>query len=170
LVVRNDASTSKLLFETSDATRQAYNGFGETVSVGKANKVSYNRTFSSRGGGGGGGAGVDWLFNAEYPMLRWLERYGNDVTYSTDVDVDRISTLVQNHQVFLFVGHDENWSAGERSNVEAARDAGVHLAFFSANEMYWKTQWESSGAIEHWCATKKVLCFVAYFATLIRDI
>ena len=46
--------------------------------------------------------------------------------------------------MFLSVGHDEYWSAGQRANVEAARDAGVNLAFFSGNEMYWKTRWEPS--------------------------
>ena len=28
--------------------------------------------------------------------------------------------------------------------MEAARDAGVHLAFFSGNEVFWKTRWETS--------------------------
>ena len=28
--------------------------------------------------------------------------------------------------------------------MEAARDAGVNLAFFSGNEMFWKTRWEPS--------------------------
>ena len=28
--------------------------------------------------------------------------------------------------------------------MEAARDAGVNLAFFSGNEIYWKTRWEPS--------------------------
>ena len=46
--------------------------------------------------------------------------------------------------MFLSVGHDEYWSGGQRQNVEAARQAGVHLAFFSGNEMFWKTRWESS--------------------------
>ena len=33
---------------------------------------------------------------------------------------------------------------GQRTNVEAARAAGVHLAFLSGNEIFWKTRWESS--------------------------
>ena len=41
-------------------------------------------------------------------------------------------------------GHDEYWSAPQRANVEAARDAGVNLAFFSGNEVFWKTRWEPS--------------------------
>ena len=46
--------------------------------------------------------------------------------------------------MFLSVGHDEYWSGGQRANVEAARDAGVNLAFFSGNEVFWKTRWETS--------------------------
>ena len=44
----------------------------------------------------------------------------------------------------MSVGHDEYWSGTQRANVEAARDAGVNLAFFSGNEVYWKTRWEPS--------------------------
>ena len=152
-VVRDDASTSDLVFKTSDATWQAYNVFGGNslyvgsvagFPAGHAPKVSYNRPFLTRSGGGGGGAAEDWLFNAEYPMVRFLEANGYDVTYTTDVDADRYGSLLLNHGAFLSVGHDEYWSGGERAAVEAARDAGVHLAFLSGNEVYWKTRWESS--------------------------
>ena len=48
------------------------------------------------------------------------------------------------------MGHDEYWSGGQRANVEAARAAGVNLAFFSGNEVFWKTRWEPSiGRLEH---------------------
>ena len=88
---------------------------------------------------------MDWLFNAEYPMLRWLEANGYDVSYTTGVDTARdAGTCIQNHKVFLSVGHDEYWSGAQRANVEAARDAGVNLAFFSGNEVFWKTRWEPS--------------------------
>ena len=36
------------------------------------------------------------------------------------------------------------WSGGQRANVESALDAGVNLAFFSGNEVFWKTRWEAS--------------------------
>ena len=42
-------------------------------------------------------------------------------------------------------------NTGQKSkdnNVEAARNAGVHLAFFSGNEVYWKTRWESNNGSE----------------------
>ena len=141
-VVRDDDGGSDLLFQTADTTWQAYNSYGgKSLYVGgpKASKVSYNRPFNTRGT-----APEDWVFNAEYPMIRWLERNGYDVSYTTDVDTDRRGGELLEHDAFLSVGHDEYWSAAQRANIEAARAAGVHLAFFSGNEIYWKTRWEPS--------------------------
>ena len=47
--------------------------------LGRAYKVSYNRPFNTRGVDDG----QDWVFNAEYPMVRWLEANGYDVSYIT---------------------------------------------------------------------------------------
>ena len=105
---------------------------------GHAHKVSYNRPFTTRDT-----PTEDWLFNAEYPMVRWLERNGYDVSYFTDLDSDRHGSEILNHKMFMSSGHDEYWSAGQRASVEAAREAGVNLAFFSGNEIYWKTRWEN---------------------------
>ena len=77
-------------------------------------------------------------------MVRWLERNGYDVSYFTGVDADRRGAEILDHKAYLSVGHDEYWSGGQRANVEAARDAGVNLAFFSGNESFWKTRWENS--------------------------
>ena len=60
------------------------------------------------------------------------------------MDTDRNGSQLLNHKVFLSVGHDEYWSGNQRTNVEAARAAGVHLAFLSGNEVFWKTRWEPS--------------------------
>ena len=108
----------------------------------RAYKVSYNRPFIT--GKFDGEQGANWLFNAEYPMIRWLERNGYDVSYCAGVDSDRFGDKILQHKVFLSVGHDEYWSAQQRANVEAAGDVGVHLAFFSGNEVYWKIRWENS--------------------------
>jgi Domain of unknown function (DUF4082)/Bacterial Ig-like domain/Bacterial Ig domain len=144
-VVRDDASTSNVLFQTSDTTWQAYNNYGGNSlytgsPAGRAYKVSYNRPFNTRAVDGG----QDSVFNAEYPMVRWLESNGYDVSYFSGIDSDRLGSLILNHRAFLSVGHDEYWSGQQRANVEAARNAGVHLAFFSGNEVFWKTRWENS--------------------------
>jgi hypothetical protein len=143
-VVRDDAGGSAVLFQTADTTWQAYNAYGGNSlyvgqPAGRAYKVSYNRPFSTRGC-----CVEDWLFNAEYPMIRWLEANGYDLSYTTGVDSDRRGAEIQEHKVFLSVGHDEYWSGPQRANVEAARAAGVHLGFFSGNEVFWKTRWEPS--------------------------
>ena len=143
-VVRNDNSRSDLLVQTSDTTWQAYNQYGGNSlyagsPAGRAYKVSYNRPFTTRGN-----APEDFVFNAEYPMVRFLEANGYDVSYLSGADTDARGALLKNHRVFLSVGHDEYWSGPQRANVEAARDAGVHLAFFSGNEVFWKTRWENS--------------------------
>ncbi|MCB8822260.1 DUF4082 domain-containing protein [Microvirga rosea] len=153
-IVRDDASTSDVIFQTSDETWQAYNpwgganlyggnGPGGDSAPGRAYKVSYNRPITTRGGGLAAGP-QDYIFGAEYPALLWLEKNGYDVSYMTGVDSDRFGSLIKNHKMFLSVGHDEYWSGQQRSNVEAARDAGVNLSFWSGNEVYWKTRWEPS--------------------------
>ena len=42
------------------------------------------------------------------------------------------------------MGHDEYWSGRQRGYVEAARGHGMNLAFFSGNEMFWRTRFEAS--------------------------
>ena len=146
-VVRNDESESAVLFQTSDTTWEAYNRYGgnslytggPATEPDRAYKVSYNRPLTTRGT-----TPEDAPFNAEYPMVRWLERNGYDVSYFTGVDADRRGSEILQHKVYLSLGHDEYWSGAQRANVEAARDAGVSLAFFSGNEVFWKTRWEDS--------------------------
>jgi hypothetical protein len=143
-VVRSDDSHSDLLYQTSDETWEAYNQYGGNSlyvgsPAGRAYKVSYNRPFTTRGY-----ANPSWLFGQEYPMIRFLERNGYDMSYTTDVDSARSGSELLEHKAFLSVGHDEYWSGEQRANVEAARAAGVSLAFFSGNEVFWKTRWETS--------------------------
>jgi hypothetical protein len=145
-IVRDDSGASDLLFQTSDTTWQAYNSYGGNSlyvgsPAGRAYKVSYNRPFNLRGISP---YGASWLFAATYPMARWIEANGYNVSYFSGVDTDRRGAEILEHRVFLSVGHDEYWSGAQRANVEAARNAGVHLAFFSGNTMFWKTRWENS--------------------------
>ena len=152
-VVRDDEGRSDILFQTSDTTWQAYNRYGGHCTYARFNpdnpymhggpprcyKSSYNRPFETRYY-----RAVNMVFNGEYPFIRWLEANGYDVSYFTGVDSDRRGEEILKHRLFLSVGHDEYWSLGQRRHVERARDAGVHLAFFSGNEVFWKTRWEPS--------------------------
>ena len=88
---------------------------------------------------------ADSFFHSEFQMVKWLEQNGYDVAYQSSVDTDRLgASVLQQHKVFVSSGHDEYWSGAQRTNVEAARDAGVNLAFFSGNEVFWKIRYENS--------------------------
>ena len=150
--MRDDTGQSDILFQTSDTTWHAYDRYGGAslywgngpASGGRSYKVSYNRPFINRTETGTGSK-EGFLFDSEYPMIRWLEANGYNVSYATDVDTDRRgSAALMQHRVFLSVGHDEYWSAQQRTNVETALAAGIHLGFFSGNEISWKTRWENS--------------------------
>ncbi len=156
-VVRDDAGNFPILFKTADATWQAYNDYGGNnfyggtvpgFTLGHAVKLSYNRPFYNRKGviPNTAIAGLTGLFNAEYAMVRWMERNGYNMSYTTCVDMARDPSLItpSMHKILLSVGHDEYWSAEERNKFESAANAGVSLAFFSGNEVYWKTRWENS--------------------------
>src|SRR5580700_2110029 len=105
-VVRNDASHSDILAQTSDESWHAYNDYGGnslyTGEVSRAYKVSYNRPFNVPNM-------YAWFFSAEYPMIRWLEANGYDVSYFAGVDTDRNGALITQHKVFTSIGHDEYW-------------------------------------------------------------
>jgi hypothetical protein len=158
-IVRNDAGTSDIVFKTNDTTWEAYNDYGgnslyygnaptgcgvyNQYTCGRAYKVSYNRPFNLENEGGGYGTS-NYIWYAEYPMIRWLEANGYNVSYISTIDVERASALLTNHKVILSAGHDEYWSAGERAALQQARDAGVSLATFTGNTGFWKTRWENS--------------------------
>ena len=152
-VVRNDSRPSALLFQSSVATYQAYNGWGgkslypfDSKGGVYASKVSFNRPYTWTFSSGespwwvGSGDFMRW----EYFMVRFLEREGYDVSYSTDIDTHENPNLLFGHKAFLVVGHDEYWSWEMRQNVTWARDQGVGLGFFSANDCWWQVRFEPS--------------------------
>jgi hypothetical protein len=153
-VVRDETSHSDIVVQTSDETWQAYNSYGGnslyTCAVAcppgnpqtykGAFKVSYNRPFHSAADD----EDRSWLSYAELPMIMFLEANGYDVSYLSGSDIDSRGSLLLNHKVFVSSGHDEYWSGNQRANVEAAKAAGVNLALFSGNTMFWKTRYENS--------------------------
>jgi hypothetical protein len=154
-VVRNDSSKAEILLQTSDATWEAYNDWGgnslytctvacppgEPEAYKAAYSVSYNRPWEGSFQVDGG---ASYLWYAEYQMIYWLEENGYNVSYTSDSEVDSQGALLKNHKLVMSSGHDEYWSEGQRANVESALSAGVNLAFFSGNEMFWKTRWGAS--------------------------
>ena len=79
----------QILFQTNDTTWQAYNQYGGNSlyagsPVGRAYKVSYNRPFTAPRRNP-----YDSFFSDQYPMVRFLERNGYDVSYFSGLDADQ---------------------------------------------------------------------------------
>lgn len=148
-VLRNDASHAAILFQSSVLTYEAYNAWGGYSLYGasdhradyyqrRAYAVSFDRPFE-RGDGLG-----DFPLFGEYNLVRWLERSGYDLAYTTDIDTDQSQAPLLHHRLLLVAGHDEYWSTAMRAHVSAARAAGIALAFFGSNDGYWHVRLQGS--------------------------
>jgi hypothetical protein len=139
-VVTNPSSHSDIVVQTSDQTWEAYNMYGGAdlyqgngpAPDGRAYAVSYNRPMNVSGANG--------IFGSEYAMLQWLERNGYDVSYLSGIDVSTQGGLLLNHKVYMASGHDEYWNQAQYDAVTAARKAGVNEAFFTGNDVFWRTE------------------------------
>jgi len=138
-VVRADERRGAAVFQSSVTTWQAYNAWGgkSLYSGGPAREVSFDRPYLE-----GNGAGQ--YFRWEHPFVEWAESRGLDLTYATNVDLDRDPALLAGQRLFLSVGHDEYWSRPARAALEGAIDSGVSAAFLSANSVYWQIRLEAS--------------------------
>ena len=153
-VVRDDARPAAFLYVLSDATYQAYNNYPNDGLTGKslyasgsygsatlggsraAVKVSFDRPYA--------GAGAGRFFGEDVDFLRWLERSGYDAAYASDLDIPTRPHRLLGYRALLFAGHDEYWSKEMFDAVERARDGGVNLGFFQANNAYAQVRFEPS--------------------------
>lgn len=132
LVIRDDKSRSDLLVQSAVTTWQAYNGWGgASVYTGKrkrADVVSFDRPYTGNGSGE--------FLGREFEFDYFVERLGLDVSYWTGLDLHARGELAKNHRGIVIPGHDEYYTVQMRENLEAARDAGVNIGFFGANNVY----------------------------------
>jgi len=160
-VVRDDSRTAALLFQLPDATYQAHNDYPYDQKTGKslyaydsygantisgttaAVKVSFDRPYDYDGDSGVFGYDV---LGQDVPFVRWLEKSGYDVAYTTDVDTHIDGAHLLNYRGFIIDGHDEYVSKQMYDNLIAARDGGVNLGFFGADAVYWQIRFESSSS------------------------
>src|SRR6058998_1841674 len=138
----NDGHTGKSLY--------TYNSYGANTVAGdpRAVKVSFDRPYSTHGAGN--------FPNWELQLVWWLERNGYDVTYSTDLDTHANGGALLNRRGLIVSGHGEYWSKQMFDAVEAARDAGVNLAFFGEDVVSWQVRIEASTA---GVANRVIVCY-----------
>jgi hypothetical protein len=91
----------------------------------RAREVSFDRPYATENGA------ADFI-GSEYPLVRFLEQHGLDVSYVTDITVNDHPSILLHHSALLSLDHDETWTYPELSGAKAAVAAGMNLAFLGA--------------------------------------
>jgi N,N-dimethylformamidase beta subunit-like protein/centrosomal CEP192-like protein/ASPM-SPD-2-Hydin domain-containing protein/HYDIN/CFA65/VesB family protein len=159
-VVRDVSSTADIVYSMDVTTWQAYNYWGGAgnnnigrdlygkfndvtqgyISDQSAYTVSFDRPYMVEGSMDGAGNFMLW----DYPMIRWMESQGYNITYATSVDLESNQTLFNGHKVFVNTGHDEYFSDNMRANIKNFINTGGSAAFFSADDISRRMTWASS--------------------------
>ena len=159
-VVRDVSSAADIVYSMDVTTWQAYNYWGGAgnnnigynlygkfndvtqgyISDVAAYTVSFDRPYMVQGSMDGAGNFMVW----DYPMVRWMESQGYDISYATSVDLESNPTLFNGHKVFVNTGHDEYFSDNMRANIKNFINTGGSAAFFSADDISRRMTWSSS--------------------------
>jgi len=150
VVRERPTQASDVLVQAPVNTWQAYNDWGgrslysNFTGLGD-NHVSFDRPYDEKTMITAAGPATD---NAnlpqisEFPLVRFLERSGYDVSYTTDVDTDANPGGLLRHRLVMIAGHDEYWTKGIHDALQQARDLGTNLAFVGANIGFWQVRYE----------------------------
>ncbi|MHB8191420.1 MAG: N,N-dimethylformamidase beta subunit family domain-containing protein [Ferrimicrobium sp.] len=150
LTVWDPSSHATYVIMNANLTWQAFNSFGgyDLYQGGPPGLTGYpppqrSRVLSFDRPYGYGNGAANFMTN-EYPLIRFMEKHGLNVTYWTDITLAIHGNLLTNHRVLLSLGHDEEWSTRMRANVVNAHNQGVNLAFFGASPVLRKVRLQPS--------------------------
>ncbi len=169
-VVRPGRDPAPILLVVSTATANAYNDWGGPSLYTGGTRVSFERPLAkgflrkpepavrkaqaepdpealtyfawadehglSRWSGGAGW----WTW--ERPFLAWAEGEGFEIDVAVSQDLEEHPEVLDGHQLFLSVGHDEYWSAGMRDTVETFLASGGNAAFLGGNTCWWQVRFD----------------------------
>lgn len=140
-----------LLTQIPTPTYEAYNGWGGSSLYPSSSpagptgtqgvEVSYDRPYDSPSG-----AGQFFYPRGDVAIVRFLEREGYPVTYTTGASVDRDPGQLRGRALAIDVGHSEYWSPRALGAFRAARDSGTNLAFLSSDTAAWRIRYEPATA------------------------
>jgi hypothetical protein len=143
--VSDKLAKQPVLVVASEATwGAAYNGFGannvygDTIGIGNINNralcSSLDKPVISRDN-----VPQTHFFNGELATLRFLERFGFNVGYTTCEQINNDPSVMDGRQLVIFSGHNEYISQRIRDKTKAVIAAGTNVANFAANDMFWRT-------------------------------
>jgi hypothetical protein len=140
-----------LLAQLPTSTYEAYNSWGsdslypggdrvELTGSTQGIDVSYDRPYGSVTGAG-------QFFARDVAMVRFLERYGYPVSYTTSEAVDEDPGQVLGHKALIDFGHSEYWSARQESGFAGALRAGTSLLFFGSDTLAWRVRYSRASSV-----------------------
>ena len=133
---------SDATFVSSVLTWQSYNQWGgkslykgaDGARETSATSVTFDRPYDGDGSG--------QFRYMEQPLLTLMEKLGLDVSYVTDLDVDKNPLIFQLTKAIIVGGHSEYWTVAMRDSIDAAVASGVNLVAFGGNTAYAITEIE----------------------------
>jgi hypothetical protein len=135
-----------LLAQLPTAAYEAYNAWGgDSLYPGGADRVgitrttqgvavSYERPYDSITGAGE-------FFARDVAMVRFLERYGYPISYTTTESVDGDPGQLSGHRALIDFGHSEYWSERQALAFARARNSGTSLLFLGSDTMAWRIRY-----------------------------
>ncbi len=157
VIVRSEDASGRILIVHATSTWAAYNLWGERSLyqgpggpddyVNRSRVVSFNRPYDKRG--------AEKFLAFERPVVELAERLRLPLAYTTSAHVHTNPQLLMSASAIISLGHDEYWTPRMRSNVTAARDAGVNVAFLGANACFRRIRFEPGGGGDN----RHVVCY-----------
>ena len=143
---RVPGSRSKVAFVMNYNTRQAYNRWGgkSLYYSGVPNDphyavaVSFLRPFTDSYGRGK-------HYWGQWELTSQLIADGFDPEFITEWDISSNPAILRAYDVVVLSAHHEYISRNTYDALEAHHHRGGHLAFFSANDIYWQIRFEDNG-------------------------
>jgi hypothetical protein len=139
-------SSAEVLVQQPVTTAQAYNNWGgkslytsNSTDAEAAVKVTFDRPYQTWKAAN---LNARWPFGWDYQLLRFLEREGVDLAYTTDIDTHRQPWSLLGYRLLVTSGHDEYWTREIRDGFDEALARGVNLACMGANTAYWQMRFE----------------------------
>jgi len=148
LILRSPLGSSAVALIHSTLTWQAYNEYGDRslyrgpgltraeTSDERSRVASFDRPFA--------GSGSLLMRRDALPIVELAESKGILLDNFADTDLSDFPALTKSYNELVFSGHPEYWTQSMFTNVIAARNSGLNLAFFGGNTAYWRARVEPS--------------------------
>lgn len=152
--VNNPAVKRPVAVVSSDATwMAAYNHYG-----GKASPYGGASLYGSTGAMAGGienrslcvsydrpvvthvGVPQTYFMNAEYPLIRFLERFGFDYDPVTCEQIDADPTILDGRELVVFAGHNEYISQRIWDKFRDLHNTDTRMINLTGNDFFWRTR------------------------------